>query len=682
MSFVYPSFLFALFSLLIPVIIHLINLRRYKKIYFSNVSLLQEIQTQSKKRRQLREWLILASRILALSFLVFAFAQPYIKTAPGAYRNDAPAYVSIYVDNSFSMEKPARNGNLLSEAMRRAEDIVKSYRAADRFQLLTNEFSGSSMRFMTRDEFLSALADVQAGPASRTLDEVMLKQQDQLGSKSEGGPRRAYLISDFATNTIGDVPSIRDTALVFAAIPVKPERNENLGIDSVWASSPVISPNIPVDLNFRIVNSAANDLSEVPVRLFLNGEQKTPASVSVAAGSKAVGQLSFSVPAGGRYHGYIEVDDASMHFDDRFYFSFSVAEKIRIGVLNGNGAGNAPAQVFEGDEQFDLKRFRGDRPDFSAWNGLDLLVLNQVSDLSTGWATELNRFLEDGGSVVFFPSAENSAASADLLRSIKVAGFSGGLRTNTLKGGKLAVQSPFFSNVFENRDREITDVPVVKQYFPLQNRSGNIWEPLFILPNGDVVIAWCNSGKGHVLVSGLPLQSAYSNLTAHAVFVPLLLKSAFNARGTGNLYYTAGSATPVTVRLENAAGEGALDIKKTGESWEAIPGQRRNGNTVQLFLNDMAAPAGNYEIRENGTVVAPLAINFAPGEGLALPLVDEQWNGLLKEIPSLRKMDANNAAALAEGIQQLEQGIPLWKWCIAAVLLFLLAEILIIRFIR
>lgn len=681
MSFVYPSFLFALFFLLIPVLIHLINLRRYKKVYFSNVSLLQEIQTQSKKRRQLREWLILASRILAISFLVFAFAQPFLKTAPGAYRNDAPAYVSVYVDNSFSMEKPARNGSLLSEALRRAEEIVKSYRAADRFQLLTNEFSGSSMRFMTRDEFLAALAEVQTGPAARSISEVMLKQQDQLRSKNEGGPQRAYLISDFAGNMDGDVSGLNDSSLVFAAIPIKPERNENLGIDSVWTSTPVISPNIPVELNFRLVNSAATEQSEVPVRLFINGEQKTPASLTVPAGSKAYGKVSFSVPAGGKYHGYLEIDDASMHFDDRFYFGFNVAEKIRIGILNGNGAGNAPEQVFEGDEQFGVKRFQGDRPDFSAWNGLDLLVLNQVSTLSSGWSTELNRFLEGGGSVVLFPSAENSAATTQLLESLKVAGLTGP-RSNTLKGGRLATGSAFFSNVFEKNKRDISDLPVVKQYFALQNRTGNIWEPLFTLPNGDVVIAWCNSANGHVLVSGLPLQNAWSNLQAHAIFVPLLLKSAFNARGTGNLYYTAGTNTPLSVRVENSQADGALVLKKTDDNWELIPGQRRNGNTVQLFLNDVATPAGNYEIRENGNVLAPLAINFAPGEGLALPLGEEGWNRKLREIPSLRKMDASDAAALVQDIQKLEQGIPFWKWCIVAALIFLLAEILIIRFIR
>jgi hypothetical protein len=80
MIFLYPSVLFFLLALAIPIIIHLFNFRRYKKIYFSNVAFLKNIQTESEKKSKLKHLLVLLSRLLAFAALIVAFSQPYIPT--------------------------------------------------------------------------------------------------------------------------------------------------------------------------------------------------------------------------------------------------------------------------------------------------------------------------------------------------------------------------------------------------------------------------------------------------------------------------------------------------------------------------------------------------------------------------------------------------------------------------
>ncbi|MBS1623579.1 MAG: BatA domain-containing protein, partial [Bacteroidetes bacterium] len=102
MQFLYPSFLFALAALAIPVIIHLFNFRRFKTVYFSNVSFLKEVKEETTSRSRVKHLLVLAARMLAVAFLVLAFAQPFI---PKKNTNIASGkkYVSVYVDNSFSM---------------------------------------------------------------------------------------------------------------------------------------------------------------------------------------------------------------------------------------------------------------------------------------------------------------------------------------------------------------------------------------------------------------------------------------------------------------------------------------------------------------------------------------------------------------------------------------------------
>src|ERR1700743_2658747 len=201
MHFTSPLFLFALLTLAIPVIIHLFNFRRYQKVYFSNVQFLKEIQEQQASRRNLKERLILASRLLALLFLVFAFARPYIpgKNAANAGKQQA---VSIFVDNSYSMQTLNKEGTLLDEAKGRAKEIPSAYNINDRFQLLTQDFEGKPQRLLSRDEFNDAVDAVKISPQSRSLQQITGRQQSLLDTQA-GAAKAIFIISDFQKNSIG-----------------------------------------------------------------------------------------------------------------------------------------------------------------------------------------------------------------------------------------------------------------------------------------------------------------------------------------------------------------------------------------------------------------------------------------------------------------------------------------------
>src|SRR5258708_5150180 len=181
MHFLYPAFLFALLSLAIPVIIHLFNFRRYQKVYFSNVQFLKEIQEQQASRRNLKERLILACRLLALTFLVLAFTKPYI---PGknVANTGKQHVVSVFVDNSYSMQTLNKEGTLLDEAKRRAKEIASAYNINDRFQLLTQDFEGKHQRLLSRDEFNDAIDAFRISPQSRSLQQIVSRQQSLLNT--------------------------------------------------------------------------------------------------------------------------------------------------------------------------------------------------------------------------------------------------------------------------------------------------------------------------------------------------------------------------------------------------------------------------------------------------------------------------------------------------------------------
>ena len=117
MNFLYPGFLFALLTIAIPIVIHLFNFRKFKKVYFSNVQFLKEAKEQNSSREKLKHLLVLLCRVLAIIFLVLAFARPFISSGDG-FSPSARNVVNIYIDNSYSMETVNKEGSLLDEAKR------------------------------------------------------------------------------------------------------------------------------------------------------------------------------------------------------------------------------------------------------------------------------------------------------------------------------------------------------------------------------------------------------------------------------------------------------------------------------------------------------------------------------------------------------------------------------------
>ena len=195
MQFLYPGFLAALGFLAIPIIVHLFNFVRYKKIYFSNVHFLKEVKEQTQSRSKLKHLLVLAARLLVIFFLVFAFAQPFIPAKNAIIKQGTKA-VSIYIDNSFSMAALGKNGTLLEEAKKDASEILKAFGPSDKFQLLTNDFLGKHQHWVNKKVFNEMLEEVKISPAVRKIDEVIGRQKDLIATANEN-VKLSYVISDF-----------------------------------------------------------------------------------------------------------------------------------------------------------------------------------------------------------------------------------------------------------------------------------------------------------------------------------------------------------------------------------------------------------------------------------------------------------------------------------------------------
>ena len=126
MRFVHPEILWALTALAVPVLIHLFNFRRYKKIAFSNVSFLKEVKSETTKSSKIRHLIILICRLRAFAALIFAFAQPFFPTGVSEKMNGTRA-VSVYLDNSLSMQGQSEGVSFLESSKQKASALVSSF---------------------------------------------------------------------------------------------------------------------------------------------------------------------------------------------------------------------------------------------------------------------------------------------------------------------------------------------------------------------------------------------------------------------------------------------------------------------------------------------------------------------------------------------------------------------------
>jgi len=322
MQFVYPAFIFGLLSLAIPFIIHLFHFRRYHKVYFSNVQFLKNIQQKQSSRKNLKKRLILISRVLALAFLVFAFSKPYIPSQHSAALNKQHT-VSVFIDNSYSMQTINREGNLLDEARRRAKEIAAGYGLNDRFQLLTQDFEGRHQRLLSRDEFNNEVDKIKISPQSRKLEQIIGRQQSLLNAQP-GSERNIYVLSDFQKNLFSQHPAKTDTGIAVNLIRLKATALPNVTVDSVWLLSAVHRPGESEKLIVRLHNYADEKAEKIPLKPLVNGVQKALGSFTINARGVQNDTLSFSGLQSGWQNAEIQLQDNPVNFDNQFYFTFKV----------------------------------------------------------------------------------------------------------------------------------------------------------------------------------------------------------------------------------------------------------------------------------------------------------------------------------------------------------------------
>jgi hypothetical protein len=670
MKFLYPEFLFGFFTLAIPVIIHLFNFRKSKKIFFSSTRFLENIKKITSQKRKIRHYLILFSRLLFLTFLVLAFAQPYL---PSADKNPRAESVYLYLDNSSSMSNRVSGTTAsLHLGIDYITTILDLYPTNTSYKFVTNDFAPFSNTLKSKDEIEELLTEVRLSTISRSLPEVYSRLTSDVQQQAERN-KDVFLITDFQRSTVGNLEQlVFDTLDQVFVTPVHFDQTKNVFVDTVYLTNPFLVADQKNQLNVVLKNYGQEDAEELPLKLFINEIQTSNSVVTIpAGGEKEIGfEISFNLENVNKCR--ISFEDYPVTFDNDFYFVLRLENKVNILEIGSSEGISSIERVYGNTGLFNYSRQDVSNMDYSMIRQNDLVVVNGLNTLDNSLALELNNLIDQGGSLLIVPGADPDIESFQkIVYSIR--GTSAD--TSRVSISMPDLSDPFFENIFESSNEQF-DMPNAR---PVLAWAGQQQDLLRLRNNLNFLSGFRSEGMVFILAS--PLDDQFTNFHRHALFVPVMYTMASMSKKSFEAPYYNINLPVITLKLDSLNKQDIFKLLDVTAENELIPNQRASGNELIMEMPKNTLQPGFYELKLGDDTRSVLAFNLDKKESLLEQLGMDEINSVFTHQESVTIFDVNDADNFSKEVKKNKFGVPLWKYAIILALLFLLAEVLLIRFL-
>ncbi|MGB0523950.1 MAG: BatA domain-containing protein [Flammeovirgaceae bacterium] len=677
MNFLFPLYLYGLGLLAIPIIIHFFNFQRAKRVYFTNVAFLKTVKEVTNSRNKLKNLLVLLARLLFLLFLVLAFARPYL---PNDNVSDGESlasgkYVSIYLDNSYSMQNEQDGKRLYDLGINYADQISQAFPKSVVYQLLDNTFESNMSYFSDKDRLSEKLSLLDFCNIGRQLNDVYIRQLDAIQANTSGKGNHVFWITDFQKNNLPNLDLLElDSNQNHYLLPLIPNANTNLYVDSVWLETPFVKVQENSIINIKINNNGEEAVENKALKLYLGDNQVSSTTVNVPESGSQTVKLNFAVSEAGQKSGRISIEDFPVTFDNDYFFVLKVAPKINIVSVTEN---DNPfiREVFSNETFFEVQDFSINALDYTAVSNADLVVLSNLKEVDNALQVALQKAIANQASVVVFPNeqADLSSYMAGLQLNMQSKKF-------TLDGTPdgIAVpdaRNPFFEGVFEKVQVNMSMPDAV----PVVSWSA-VGQSLLKFKSGQPFLSAINNGRSNVYIFATPLKLPFTNFPKHAIFVPIMYKIALSSKAESERLAYDFNEDLATVALEGVNKGDIFKLKN--EEVEFIPSQRVVDNELKMNIPKTNMDANTYDIRnsQSDVLVGQVAFNYGPGESSLDYYTLEELKEHFKAYKNVQVFDALDPDRFAQTFQNQNVSKPLWRYAVALALLFLLAEILLIRF--
>lgn len=640
MSFEKPDVLYFLILLIIPILVHLFQLRKYKTTKFSNVALLERIQLQSRKSSILKKWLILTTRLLGLFFLILAFAKPFIPSTETALEDNE---IVVYLDNSFSMELPGKRLSLLEEAK---QNLWNQLGEEQRFSLFTND---ETWKHVTKNDIKADFFSIDFSPVSLSVENLLL-QAESMFRKRESS-HSLFVITD-ALNFNDDVHLKSSSDLDLNLIIKQPSTLENFNI----ASAQLQTNNTQKSLQAELKSQAETE-KDVTVSLYDNDELIAKTKANFEESTSAV--VNFDLTNRDFKQGKLEIEPDGMSYDNTLFFSLNKEKQIHVLSLHSqtNSYKSFLASIYQTD-LFNFKEYAMTNFDYSRISEADLVILNEIEDVNSILISRLREFQNNGGTLVIIPDESTTPETFKGLVDTP------GLYQNSIAAKRevtgINFEHPLFENVFSEEIQNF-DYPSTSKFLDIHTSFTSVLK----FSNGKSFLA----EKNRIYSFASALNAEISNFTNSPLVVPVFYNIALQSTAGSQLYSVLGQEHLINVKA-NLGKDEVLKLKSDNQ--QVIPQQTRLGNTIQINTQYQPETSGYFDLVQGDSILLNLSFNHDRSESELNPI-------------DMRTLETKTFSSVPEAFNSFTEDrkiLELWIWMLIFAIGFFLMELLILRFLN
>ena len=677
MSLLYPDFLWALLLNIIPIFIHLFNLQKHETIYFSDVSLLKSIEEKTKRKSQLKNILLLISRILFVSSVVIAFCFPYKKDQKIDLLKDLNK-VGIYIDNSFSMSRSYQNQTLLESAKDDAIKLIDNLPDETKYVLTTNIKKNNKQYFIDNNEIKKEIINLKTTAQTLTISEALEIQHEQLNLEK----LNSFWFTDLQENTL-DLDKIKDKSIIknINILQYGSSSNENISIDSVWFNKNNRTINNNENLNVKITNHSVEEV-EFQTKLNINnGEVLNQSFNKINPKESKEIKFDYSVSEKGIKSGLISLinpPNNELLFDDKYFFSYMLEEKFTIvNIHQGENKSNKSIEsLFKSVEKTNYKNIDINNGITIQDLNAELIILNKLSNIDKK-TLKLLSSSSKRKSILIFPSLSVDVDYKDLYKIL-------GIKSSEIINLKLeldieSIDLSFFKNIFSNYNQNL-DLPYFNKYLKIQN----LYNPInyINLSNAEPLLSKYSFKNNDFYFFTSNLSREYSNFSQHALFVPILLR--IKEKSANDITSQVSINDLESFKINQAIQQNG-NIKITNDlsepTYSFFPLISSSSGSSSLYIKDMIESTGHYFIYNNDSLVNGFSINNSKSESKMAFSSSKELNTELENLDLNDKIHYWDIKQnkYPELIKNNNKNLEYWIYFIFISLICLILEIIIIK---
>ncbi len=642
MQFRHPELLYGLLLLLIPIIVHLFQLRKFKKEQFTNVAFLKKLDLQTRKSNSIKKWLVLLTRMGIIAMAVLAFAQPFLTNSNTATQEKENL---IYLDNSFSMQAKGTSGPLLKQAV---QELITNIPEETSFTLITNTEVYKDTKI---DAIRNNLLELPYSSNELSTTALNLRVQKYLPEKP-GTLNRLVVISDFQQGRSADMQTATNE---LHYVQLRPNNTANIAIDTL-----VVRNQTPNTLELEATLSAQENVETgIPVSVYNKDQLIAKATASFENSSSAT--VQFEIEKQSNIQGKLSIEDAVLSYDNELYFSLDTASPIN--VLSINDDENDFLKRLYGSKEFNYKAVSSANLDYSKLSQYNLVVVNGLKDLPASLGSALASFKKNGGSLFVILNEDVEISSTNtFLSQLGVTRVVQKASENRLVT-TINYDHPIYANVFDKKTDNF-QYPSVSNSYSLASQDA-----LLSFQDGNPFIA----AENGLYISASRFNSATTNFKNSPLIVPTLYNIAKESLALPELYYNSGVKNDYDV-LAQLSQDNILSLEKVNTTEASIiPLQRRYPNKVTITTNEFPETAGNYLVKNKDSILQDVSYNYNRTE-----------SNLRYDIGTAQEgIDYHSSVVnLFKEFKEKDSIQSLWKWFVIFALFFLLMEMLILKYFK